>query len=132
MVLYPKLPKLDSADFEWETHPVPPPATSDDPHKQIPGQNAGHSNKKRHLRRPPIAPLRPLTLRATAIFVGLCLHLLHLCLRMHRMQIRPECNCSWEDFPSLDSDGAWIDWVCHQTTHCTIINLAWCRQTSGA
>lgn len=45
-----------------------------------------------------------------AYFLGICLHLMHLCLRMNRMQPTAQCNCSWEDF-SVDADGAWIEWV---------------------
>jgi hypothetical protein len=51
------------------------------------------------------------TSKAMAYFLGICLHLLHICLRMDRMQPTAECNCSWQDLPSVDADGAWIDWV---------------------
>lgn len=60
---------------------------------------------------------RPLTARVMAYFLGVCLHLLHLCLRMHRMATTPICNCSWEDYSSVDADGAWIDWVSNWLVH---------------
>jgi len=50
-----------------------------------------------------------------AWFVGICIHLLHFCLRMQRFQIAEECSCSWEDFPADDVDGAWVNWVSHIT-----------------
>lgn len=59
----------------------------------------------------------PLTSKAVAYSLGICLHLLHLCLRMDRMQLAAQCNCSWEDF-SVDTDGAWIEWVRHSFVHC--------------
>jgi hypothetical protein len=65
---------------------------------------------------------------AMANFLGICLHLLHLCLRMHRMQPTAQCNCSWEDFPSIDADGAWIDWVSHRFSHYMRLGLI-CSQT---
>jgi hypothetical protein len=51
------------------------------------------------------------TLNGMACFVGICVHLLHLCLRMHRMQNVVKCDCSWESFQNDNMDETWIDWV---------------------
>src|ERR1700692_413573 len=60
----------------------------------------------------PVNVFRPsLTSKVMTYFLGICLHLLHLCLCMDRMQPTAQCNCSWEDFPSVDAEGAWIYWV---------------------
>jgi len=66
---------------------------------------------KQWMHRPLCAFRLPLTCKAMAYFLSICLHLLHLCLRMDWMEPTAQCNCSWEDFPSVDADGAWIDWV---------------------
>jgi hypothetical protein len=52
-----------------------------------------------------------LTSKAMAYFLGICLHFLHICLRMGRMQSTAQSNCNWEDLSGVDADGAWIDWV---------------------
>lgn len=73
----------------------------------------------------------PLTSKAMAYFLGICLHLLQLCLRMGRMQPTSQCSCSWEDF-SVDADGAWIDWVsCPFTPYIWWHHLAWLQTDFG-
>jgi hypothetical protein len=66
--------------------------------------------------------------KVMAYTLGIGLHMLHLCLRMHRMQYNAECNCSWEDFPSVDAEGAWIDWVSSHSLTTSWCNLTCCRR----
>jgi hypothetical protein len=62
------------------------------------------------------APNRFPGIKAMAFFVGICLHLLHMCLRMHRMQNAAECNVTWEHFRDNNNDevNGWVS--CHLHT----------------
>ena len=72
-----------------------------------------------------------LTSKAMAYSLGICLHLLHICLRMDRMQSTAQFNCSWQD--SVDADGAWVDWVSRRllTVYDSFIQSG-CRQILDA
>jgi len=122
MSRYPKLPKLNSE--LWESLPARPPPQTQIADPSVAAKNVLDGSPEVQLRRKQTndrttrRKLRPanafrlsLTSKAMAYFLGICLHFLHICLRMGRMQSTAQSNCNWEDLSGVDADGAWIDWT---------------------
>jgi len=77
-----------------------------------------------------MSSIRSPSIKAIAYFVGISVHLLHLCLRMHPMHQTAECDCTWEHL-SDEIDDAWINWV-SVTLHNGILYLTIDRWASDA
>ena len=82
------------------------------PKSEVQFSMTGRYDNERHLRRAEASPRGS----KMGYFVGICLHLLHLCMHSHRMLKDVECDYTWGQFYADEIEETVSTWVSRHVT----------------